>query len=67
MCRIYQPQLLKKYGYPVEIHTVITSDGYLLEMHRIPRIGGIPVYLQHGLLDSSAGWILLGPNNSLGN
>lgn len=23
-------------GYPVEVHTVITQDGYILKMHRIP-------------------------------
>lgn len=51
----------------------MTSDRYILEIHRIPgskksppRPGKIPVYLQHGLLDSSAGWVIMGTNNSLG-
>ncbi|XP_050303084.1 lipase 3-like [Anthonomus grandis grandis] len=60
------------YGYPVESHTVITSDGYNLTMHRIPggrnseKKNGKVAFLQHGLLSSSADWILVGPGKSLG-
>lgn len=53
--------------YPVEEHTVKTSDGYILKLHRIPTSAGSenitvrrPVFLMHGLLDSSAGWVLAG-------
>lgn len=42
-------------------------------MHRIPgsplsppQWGKRVAYLQHGLLDSSAGWILMGPHHGLG-
>ncbi|XP_055523108.1 lipase 1-like, partial [Wyeomyia smithii] len=60
------PQLVSKYGYPVEQHRVITEDGYVLELHRIPGgKGAIPVFLMHGLLCSSADWVLVGPNNAL--
>jgi pimeloyl-ACP methyl ester carboxylesterase len=52
---------------------VETPDGYLLTIHRIPgneSIGasnGKPVVLlQHGILGSSADWVMLGPNQSLG-
>ncbi|EDW12735.1 lipase 1 [Drosophila mojavensis] len=58
--------LLQKYGYPAEKHTVNTDDGYILEMHRIPRPGGRPVFLMHGLLCSSAAFVLMGPKNGLG-
>lgn len=36
------PQLIRVRGYPSEIHQVITDDGYILEIHRIPhgRNGG---------------------------
>lgn len=57
-------------GYPVEVHTVLTSDGYELILHRIPHgvsnppIKGV-VLLQHGLTDSSAGFCLNGPGKSL--
>ena len=73
---LFQPGLIKKYGYPVEIHRVVTKDGYILELHRIPnspynkdsqRNYKRPVLLQHGLAGSSADWIILGPKNSLGN
>ncbi|XP_059622889.1 lipase 3-like [Phlebotomus argentipes] len=62
------------YGYPVESHVAETKDGYLLTMHRIPfgRAPGAgpapkkPVaFLQHGLLSSSADWLVIGPDNAL--
>lgn len=69
----FQYELVKSRGYPAEIHRILTSDRYVLEMHRIPgspssppRPGKIPVYLQHGLLDSSGGWVIMGVKNSLG-
>lgn len=31
------PQLIAKYGYPIEVHHVTTDDGYILELHRIPH------------------------------
>ncbi|TDG48666.1 hypothetical protein AWZ03_004995 [Drosophila navojoa] len=59
-------QLLAKYKYPGETHTVTTEDKYVLQMHRIARPGAKPVLLMHGLLDSSATWILMGPHSGLG-
>lgn len=56
---------------------MITDDGYLLTMHRLPcgrvdgcaqhgrRGAGQPVFLQHGLLSSSADWLLSGPEKAL--
>ncbi|CAH0603389.1 unnamed protein product [Chrysodeixis includens] len=58
--------LIKKYGYPCEIHRVYTEDNYLLEMHRIPGNSSAPVvFLQHGLLSSSAEWVLMTPGRGL--
>jgi len=59
------PQIIRRHGYPSESHVVESEDGYLLTVHRIPggkdgSKGGQPVYLQHGLLGSSADWILNG-------
>lgn len=70
-------EIATRHGYPAEAHTVTTEDGYLLTMHRIPcgRIGchqkggrgrGQPVFLQHGLLSSSADWVISGPGKALG-
>jgi len=58
------------YGYPVEIHIALTSDGYGLILHRIPQGKQVSprkgaVLLQHGLTDSSAGWCLNPPDQSL--
>ena len=64
-------------GYPVEIHTVTTEDCYILQMHRIPygkslssvRFQNKPrpvVLLQHGILCSSADWVMGHSDDSLG-
>ncbi|CAH1156091.1 unnamed protein product [Phaedon cochleariae] len=63
-------QIIRRHGYPAETHIVATEDGYLIGLHRIPgsqdgKKGCQPVFLQHGLLGSSADWIMNG-NNSLG-
>ncbi|XP_054291054.1 lipase 1-like [Macrosteles quadrilineatus] len=61
------------HGYLCETHEVITQDGFVLSVHRLP--GGrvskknaslTPVLLQHGLLDSSADWLIAGPGKALG-
>jgi lysosomal acid lipase/cholesteryl ester hydrolase len=69
---LFQPQLITKYGYDAETHTVLTADGYFLTLHRIPRghhgetgHKGC-VFVQHGLLSSSADWVILGPDKALG-
>ncbi|TMW47663.1 hypothetical protein DOY81_007253 [Sarcophaga bullata] len=59
-------QLIQKYKYPIETHYVTTRDDYILCLHRIPKPKASPVLLMHGLLDSSATWILMGPDKSLG-
>ena len=62
-------------GYPCETHSVITEDCYILEMHRIPYGKNSPpadgvrrpaVLVQHGLLCSSADWVMGIPEKSLG-
>ncbi|CAG9562617.1 unnamed protein product [Danaus chrysippus] len=62
-------RLVTKYGYNIEQHKVITEDGYVLTVYRIPpRINlkrNIPIFLMHGLLDSSDAWILQGPKYAL--
>ena len=62
-------------GYPIQRFTVTTEDGFILQIHRIPfgRINPSTdhhhrpaVFLQHGLFCSSADWVFLAPNQSLG-
>nr|CAD7431689.1 unnamed protein product [Timema monikensis] len=70
--KLTAPQLIVKYGYYVEIHHVVTEDGFILELHRIPGSPRNPpapgksvFLLEHGLLCSSADWLLQGPGKSL--
>ncbi|PSN34645.1 Lipase 3 [Blattella germanica] len=65
-------QLVSKYGYPSETHTLTTSDGYVLNMHRIPYSRKSPnvqkrpaVFVQHGMMGSSADYVIPGPESSL--
>lgn len=66
--------IIKKYGYPVEQHhNILTEDGYLLDMQRIPY--GInehnnntkkpAILLMHGLVASAEHYVVLGPQRSL--
>ncbi|PNW75052.1 hypothetical protein CHLRE_12g498750v5 [Chlamydomonas reinhardtii] len=80
-------QLVAPFGYPLQVHTVQTEDGFLLTLLRMPNgkaaawtgpaqqpaaatDGGADsprpvVLLQHGLLDSAAGYLVNGPERSL--
>lgn len=49
-------ELMNKYNYPCERHEVITKDGYILRIFRIPRYTEEAVFLQHGFIDSSDTW-----------
>ena len=52
-------------GYPLEEHSVTTDDGYVLQMHRIPRKQSAEtVFFQHGVLDTSLGWVAIGTGGS---
>ncbi|XP_037904460.1 lipase 3-like [Hermetia illucens] len=62
----------KNDGYPLEEHSVVTEDGYILTVHRIPyaknnkAVENKPVvFLQHGLLSCSYHWIIQGPGKAL--
>ncbi|CAD5221173.1 unnamed protein product [Bursaphelenchus okinawaensis] len=65
--------LIKYWGYSAEKHYVTTEDGYIIEIHRIPRgkdkktsnHGQKPVVLcMHGLLESSASYVFNLPSQS---
>lgn len=63
--RLTTPELLHAYNYPAETHSVTTDDGYILEMHRVPNPGRPAVLLMHGMLSSSADFVLMGPQIAL--
>ncbi|KAL7287740.1 hypothetical protein TKK_0018123 [Trichogramma kaykai] len=58
------PEMIRREGYSSEAHVIMTEDGYLLTMHRIPGRGPA-VFLQHGLLASSSDWVIPGKNKGL--
>uniref|UniRef100_T1JB84 Partial AB-hydrolase lipase domain-containing protein n=1 Tax=Strigamia maritima TaxID=126957 RepID=T1JB84_STRMM len=65
-------EIIKYHGYPLQVYDVITNDGYILTVHRIPygKAGPgtkprKPVMVQHGLLCSATSWILDVPNKNL--
>lgn len=65
-------EIIQNNGYDVEIHNVITADGYILELHRIPRskrgqepTRNHPILIHHGILGTSADWVLAGAGMSL--
>lgn len=69
--------MIRSEGYLAEEHHMITSDGYNLTLHRIPFSRHVecineiicpkrpPVYIQHGILCSSADFIVAGPEKGL--
>ncbi|XP_001952550.2 lipase 3 [Acyrthosiphon pisum] len=65
-------EIVKNNGYAVEVHNVVTEDGYILELHRISEnksghkpTRNHPVFVHHGVLGSSADWVLGGADISL--
>lgn len=64
-------EILKNSGFDVEAHDVHTKDGYILEVYQIFKkennasTRNFPVLIQHGVLGSSADWVIGGPEKSL--
>lgn len=69
----YLADYCQKLGYPFEVHYITTTDGYILQIHRFPaktskatsnKKSAPAIILMHGLLGSSADWIVTGPKRS---
>ncbi|XP_022126060.2 lipase 3 [Pieris rapae] len=60
-----------KAGYPFEKYDLVTEDGYILEVYRIPHgknetQGHRPVvFMMHGLLSSASSFVELGPDYAM--
>ncbi len=63
--------MIRSYGYVCETHKYTTADGYINVLHRIPPLKSArpksrTVFLQHGLLGTSADYVMGRPDKSLG-
>ncbi|CAH2056958.1 unnamed protein product, partial [Iphiclides podalirius] len=65
-------EFANNHGYAAEEYTVVTDDGYILSLFRIPKgkkckgpVRQPPVLLMHGLLQSSDSWLDAGPSAGL--
>ena len=65
-------EIITAKGFKVEKHFVKTDDGYTLTIYRIPggkecqdSSNNQPILFQHGIFDSSDGWVCNGEDHSL--
>lgn len=65
-----QGEIIKGHGYPFESYEIVTKDGYILTLFRVPHNGSNfgekkqVVFLQHGLSVDSSCFLYLGAQSS---
>ena len=64
---VYQhPVVLLQAGFEWEVFKVTTDDGYILDLHRIPkRNSRQAVLFVHGVMDTALGWVNTSLTHSL--
>jgi pimeloyl-ACP methyl ester carboxylesterase len=51
-------EIMQSLGYPYEAYDVVTQDGYIIRIERLPRPESKNVlYFQHGVVDSAFVWL----------
>ncbi|KAL3196139.1 hypothetical protein MRX96_045318, partial [Rhipicephalus microplus] len=70
---VNKAELMRYFGYNVEVHNVTTADGYILEVDRMHSNSTVnattsraPLLLVHGLLTNAATWTANLPSQSPG-
>ncbi|KAI1294236.1 Gastric triacylglycerol lipase [Halotydeus destructor] len=66
------PELISSRGYECQAHQVVTSDGYILTVHRVvnAKFSGQsvkPIILNHGLLSSAGDFLINSPGGGAGD
>ena len=55
-------EIVERSGFRIERHEVTTEDGYILAVYRVrhqeTKDGAPAVLMQHGIIDSSDGWVM---------
>lgn len=67
-CNVDPVEYIRSHGYHAELHEVVTSDGYILAVHRVRSHNHLhkkklqPLLLIHGMDVSSMGWLIASPH-----
>ena len=65
-CFLSMDDCIRYNGYPCDVFTVETEDGFLIEIHRLRNEGKPAVLMQHGILGDTGHWVAAGPDHGLG-
>ena len=60
-------EIIESHNFPFEKFEVITPDGFIIGIHRIPNPGGQPILLRNGFQGDSGIFLFGGEDHSLGN
>ncbi|CBY07317.1 unnamed protein product [Oikopleura dioica] len=64
-CFLSMDDCIRYNGFPCDVFTVETEDGFLVEIHRLRNEGKPAVLLQHGILGDTGHWLAAGPDHGL--
>ena len=65
-CFLSMDDCIRYNGFPCDVFTVETEDGFLIEIHRLRNEGKPAVLMQHGILGDTGHWVAAGPDHGLG-
>jgi lysosomal acid lipase/cholesteryl ester hydrolase len=71
----FQPSLIRGNGFPLELHSITSSDGYVTNLYRIPwgrnktsasSASKNVFLLHHGFIEDGFCWVLNSVDKALG-